>query len=97
MLIFVQVAVQLLQTLSILITNIRKDTSLYYLFSNNHINEIAQLVFDFSDEEALAHYITFMKAISFKLNPSTIQFFFQRSTNGKCAFSGGGVEFGEII
>ena len=31
---------QVLQTLSILIQNIRSETAIFYLFSNNYINEL---------------------------------------------------------
>ncbi|VDI76776.1 protein CLEC16A [Mytilus galloprovincialis] len=45
------ICVQLLQTLNILFENIKNETSLYYLLSNNHINSIIVHKFDFSDEE----------------------------------------------
>ena len=45
------VAKQVLQTLSILIQNIRSTTAIFYLFSNNHVNEIVALRFDFDDDE----------------------------------------------
>eukprot|EP01137_Pigoraptor_chileana_P000856 Opistho-2@37669 len=70
------VKVQLLQTLSILFENIRNETSIYYLLSNNHINEIIVHKFDFSDEEVLAYYISFIKTLSLRLNTHTIHFFF---------------------
>lgn len=70
------VCVQLLQTLNILFENIRNETSLYYLLSNNHVNSIIVHRFDFSDEEVMAYYISFLKTLSFKLNPHTIHFFF---------------------
>lgn len=44
---------QVLQTLSILIQNLRTQQTLYYLFSNNHINEIVSMRFDFEDDEVL--------------------------------------------
>lgn len=66
-----------MQTLSIMIQNLRSETSIFYLFSNNHINDIVQLGFDFEDEEVLGYYISFLKTISLKLNASTVQFFFQ--------------------
>ena len=47
-----------------------------YLLSNNHINSIIVLKLDFSDEEVLAYYISFLKTLSFKLNKHTIHFFF---------------------
>lgn len=70
------VTVQLLQTLNILFENIRHETSLYYLLSNNHVNSITQHKFDLSDEEVMAYYISYLKTLSFKLNPHTIHFFF---------------------
>ncbi|CAD7958076.1 unnamed protein product [Amoebophrya sp. A25] len=35
-----QLRVQLLQTLSILVTNVKETTSLYYLFSNNYLSQL---------------------------------------------------------
>jgi protein CLEC16A len=70
-------AVQLLQSLSILTANTRRETSIYYLFSNNYLNDLLALKqFDYGvDEEVLAWYISFLKAISLQLNEHTIQFF----------------------
>lgn len=70
------VTVQLLQTLNILFENIRSQTSLYFLLSNNHVNSIIVHKFDFSNEEVLAYYISFLKTLSLKLNLQTINFFF---------------------
>ena len=75
------VCVQLLQTLNILLENIHNETSIYYLLSNNHINSIIVHKFDFSDEEVMAYYITFLKTLSFHLNKNTIRFFYNESTN----------------
>ena len=68
---------QVLQTLSILIQNIRSQVAIFYLFSNNHVNDIVALRFDFDDDEVLGYYINLLKTISLKLNESTVQFFFQ--------------------
>ncbi|KAE9413570.1 hypothetical protein Angca_008667, partial [Angiostrongylus cantonensis] len=73
--------VQLLQTLNILFENIRHETSLYFLLSNNHVNSIITHNFDFNNEEIMAYYISFLKTLSFKLNPSTIHFFFNEATD----------------
>ena len=75
------VAVQMLQTMSIMIQNIRRDTSVYYLFSNNHINRLIAYDFDFANEELLAFYISFLKTVSLRLNEGTVQFFFQGHTD----------------
>ena len=90
------VKIQLLQTLSILIQNLKSEMALckasifilignfihffhhlsVYLLSNNHINELISHKWDFSNEDVLANYISFLKTISLQLNPRTIQFFF---------------------
>ncbi|KAL3877759.1 hypothetical protein ACJMK2_035421 [Sinanodonta woodiana] len=75
------ICVQLLQTLNILFENISNETSLYYLLSNNHVNSIIVHKFDFSDEEVMAYYISFLKTLSLKLNKHTIHFFYNEHTN----------------
>ncbi|KAK3607429.1 hypothetical protein CHS0354_035123 [Potamilus streckersoni] len=75
------ICVQLLQTLNILFENISNETSLYYLLSNNHVNSIIVHKFDFSDEEVMAYYISFLKTLSLKLNRHTIHFFYNEHTN----------------
>lgn len=66
------VSVQLLQTMSIMIQNLKNDHSIYYLFSNEHINFLINYSFDFRNEELLSYYISFLRAISGKLNKNTI-------------------------
>ncbi|XP_060028362.1 protein CLEC16A isoform X2 [Erinaceus europaeus] len=75
------VCVQLLQTLNILFENIGHETSLYYLLSNNYVNSIIVHKFDFSDEEIMAYYISFLKTLSLKLNKHTVHFFYNEHTN----------------
>lgn len=52
-----------------------------YLLSNNHVNSIIVHKFDFSDEEVMAYYISFLKTLSLKLNAHTIHFFYNEVTN----------------
>lgn len=62
--------------------------SLDYLLSNNHVNSILTHPFDFKNEECLAYYVSFLKTLSFKLNPNTVHFFFnevrRRATFSTC-------------
>ncbi len=75
------VHIQILQTLSILINCVRNDTSLYYLLSNNYINEIIIYPFAFATDENLCdQFASFMKSLSLKLNIQTVQFFFIEET-----------------
>jgi Uncharacterised conserved protein/CLEC16A C-terminal len=75
------VKVQLIQTLSILIQNISDERSVFYLLSNNFVNDLIVHQFDFNDEELLAYYISFLKTLSLKLNERTILFFFNERAN----------------
>ncbi|GBG33258.1 Protein CLEC16A-like [Hondaea fermentalgiana] len=68
--------VQIIQSVSILVQNIRSEISLYYTLSNNHVNRLISHKFDFTNEEILGHYISFLKTLSLRLNKNTIQFFF---------------------
>ena len=70
------VLLQILQTLSILVNCVRNDTSLYYLLSNNYINEIIMYPYDFGDDENLVdQFVSFMKSLSLRLDFKTVQFF----------------------
>eukprot|EP00850_Spirogloea_muscicola_P019717 SM000197S05460 [mRNA] locus=s197:215652:223016:+ [translate_table: standard] len=80
------VAVQLLQTLSIMIQNIKSQVAIYYLFSNEYINNIITYPFDFTDEELLAYYISFLRTVSMKLEKQTVSFFLLQTPEGGSAF-----------
>uniref|UniRef100_A0A0N5BX31 FPL domain-containing protein n=1 Tax=Strongyloides papillosus TaxID=174720 RepID=A0A0N5BX31_STREA len=71
-----KVDVQILQTSNMLFTNFKNETSLYYLLSNNYVNEIITHKFDLHDEDIVSNYISFLKTLSFKLNSHTVHFFF---------------------
>ena len=58
--------------------------SLDYLLSNNHVNSIIVHKFDFSDEEVMAYYISFLKTLSLKLNAHTIHFFYNEVNEVYC-------------
>jgi hypothetical protein len=73
-----KVKIQLIQTLSMMIENMRTPSSLYFILSNNRINDlISHHEIDFAhDEDLLAHYISFLKTLALKLDSNTVQFFF---------------------
>uniref|UniRef100_A0A0N4ZUZ3 FPL domain-containing protein n=1 Tax=Parastrongyloides trichosuri TaxID=131310 RepID=A0A0N4ZUZ3_PARTI len=71
-----KVDVQILQTSNMLFTNFKNETSLYYLLSNNYVNEIITHKFDLTDEDIISNYVSFLKTLSFKLNSHTVHFFF---------------------
>mmetsp|Transcript_61068 Transcript_61068/g.137871 ORF Transcript_61068/g.137871 Transcript_61068/m.137871 type:complete len:1000 (-) Transcript_61068:101-3100(-) len=87
------VQVQLLQTLSMLVQNIHRDTSLYYLFSNNYVNQLISTQLECSDEEILGYYISFLKSLALRLNNETIKFFFLNERLGAFPLYVEGVRF----
>ena len=76
-----KVKTQVIQTLSILIQNTDSEQAVFYLLSNNYINDLIVSKFDFTDDDLLAHYISFLKTLSFKLNTRTILFFYNDKAN----------------
>ena len=66
---------QVIQTINLLVKNVRTTTSFYYLLSNNYLNilMLKSNHLNFDNEEILAQYITLLKTISLKLNVQTIQ------------------------
>ncbi|XVE71913.1 hypothetical protein DITRI_Ditri10aG0189300 [Diplodiscus trichospermus] len=68
----VTVSLQLLQSISILIQNLKSEHAIYYMFSNEHVNYLITYSFDFRNEELLSYYISFLRAISGKLNKNTV-------------------------
>lgn len=84
--------VQVIQTISILVQNIRDEKSLCSMFlshltlidfilSNNHINSIITADLDFQDEDIVSQYISFMKVLSLSINEKTIHFFHNNVPN----------------
>jgi hypothetical protein len=78
-----QVKAQILQTISIFVSNLSDTTSLYYLLSNNYINTIISYMIpleqwsDSALDEMLPVYISFLKSMALQLanKPDLFQFF----------------------
>lgn len=49
------------------------ERSLFYLLSNNHVNDMIMFDFRLEDEEVLSHFASFLKTLSLRLNPNTVQ------------------------
>ena len=80
---------QLLQTLSLLIQNIDAGPSVYFILSNNHINDlIRHQGFDLTNEELIANYVSLLKAIALRLDKDTVQFFISEEPEPTAAPAG---------
>ncbi|EXC01921.1 hypothetical protein L484_018833 [Morus notabilis] len=62
----------LLQYLSIMIQNLDSEHAIYYCFSNDYINNIIIHQFDFDRGDLAQYYVSFLRAVSNKLNSDTI-------------------------
>ena len=69
------------------VTSWHPHTPTDYLLSNNHVNSIIVHKFDFSDEEVMAYYISFLKTLSLKLNTHTVHFFYNEVRTGQRSLS----------
>ncbi|KAL8100744.1 protein TRANSPARENT TESTA 9-like isoform X2 [Apium graveolens] len=80
------ISLQLLQTVSIMIQNLKSEHSIYYMFSNEYINYLITYKFDFRSEELVSYYISFLRAISGKLNKNTISLLIKIQNDEVVAF-----------
>lgn len=63
--------------MSILIQNIKEEQESFYLFSHPFLNKLISFNFDLTaNNELVDYFISFLKMLSLRLDPSSIQFFF---------------------
>ena len=71
----------LIKAISFLIQNIKDQTFLYFLFSNNFINKIISKNFALYGNDYFSMYVSLLKALSLRLDEKNIIFFYQEQTN----------------
>ena len=71
-----KINLELINTFSFLMVNIKDKTTIYYLFSGNCLNKIINKDHNNIDEEYLSYYINFLKSLSLRLDETTIQLFY---------------------
>ena len=78
----IEILLQIIKSMSALILTITNKTSLFYIFSNNFINNIiTNDDIQESSEDFLSFYVNFLKSLSLKIDTTTIQLFFQKEKN----------------
>ena len=75
------VKVQVIQCIVILLQNLSRQQSFYFVCSNNHINKMILAELDEDDEELMSNYVSFLKSVCLRLNDESVQFFFSRETS----------------
>jgi len=78
----IDILLQIIKSLSSLILTITDKAFLFYLFSNNFINNIItnDKIIE-SSEDFLSYYINFLKSLSMKIDVTTIKLFFHPEKN----------------
>ncbi|ESL11162.1 hypothetical protein TRSC58_01097 [Trypanosoma rangeli SC58] len=74
------VKVQAIQCITMMLQNLTRKSSMYFICSNNHLNRIISISIDETDDELLSTYVSFLKSLALRLNDDTVQFFFERET-----------------
>ena len=77
-----QITYTIIQSLSYLLVNLDKNkSSLYYILSNNFLNEIIQIDFSKFDDEFFSFYINLLKSLSMRIDDTMLQFFYNPNYN----------------
>ncbi|GET92978.1 hypothetical protein, conserved [Leishmania tarentolae] len=71
------IKLQSLQSVTVMLQNLSRTPSLYYLCSNNHINRMVAVEFDIHDDEFVSLYVSFLKSLALRCTPDTVQLFFE--------------------
>lgn len=72
---------RIIKSLALLLANLTNNQSLYFLLSNNFVNQIISNDFDSYDEDGLSYYVNFIKSLAFRIDSSTVQLFFHPQVN----------------
>eukprot|EP00210_Caulerpa_lentillifera_P008086 g7720.t1 len=72
------IAVQVLQSLAMLVQNIRNQRNLLRLLSSEAIGQVIELELDFSDEEVLCFFVSFLKSVTMRLDHTNVELFIKK-------------------
>jgi protein CLEC16A len=73
---FKEVVIEIIQSVSILLSNINAGANLNYLLSNPHMNELIIYYYNFTDEEIVDYYVAMLKSISLRIDIDNVSLFF---------------------
>ncbi|CAD2216565.1 hypothetical protein AGDE_12974 [Angomonas deanei] len=82
-----EIKINVLSSITLILQNLSRVSSIYLLCSNNHINRMIAIEFDEQDDELLSRYISFLKSLSMRLNKDSVQLFFDREYDAFPLFS----------
>ena len=72
----------LIQSLSILLVNISKSkVFLYYILSNNFVNDLLLIDYSKYDDEYYSYYVNFLKSLAMRLDKETVHLLYDQKSN----------------
>ena len=72
---------EIIKSFSVLILNMTSPQIIFFIFSNNFINQIISNDYTRHDEDFIFYYINFLKSLSMKIDSTSIQFFLHAQYN----------------
>ncbi|KAI9208603.1 uncharacterized protein BJ171DRAFT_489499 [Polychytrium aggregatum] len=81
------VVLNTLKFYNVLFEGVKQTHMLYFLFSNNYINDVLLIKYNTANEEILYHFITLLKNLSIKLDERTIRLLYNEHLNDFPLFS----------
>lgn len=73
---FKENVIEIIQSVSILLSNINIRANLNYLLSSPFINEFIVYYYNFTDEEVVEYYVSMLKSISLRIDIDNVSLFF---------------------
>eukprot|EP00210_Caulerpa_lentillifera_P005551 g5310.t1 len=74
-----RIAIQVLQTLAMLVQNIKNKDSLSYILNAEAIGIVTRMELDFNDEELLSYFVSFIKSVTMQLDESNVELFVEKT------------------
>ena len=71
----------IIQSLSILLVNIKSKDFLYFILSNNFINDLLLIDYSKYDDEYYSYYVNFLKSLAMRLDKDTFLLFYNKRSN----------------
>ena len=71
-----EVVIQVIKSLTMLLQNIQKSTSINYILSHPGMNKLIIEEYNFQDDEIIAYYINLLKGVIIRIDEFNVQLFF---------------------
>jgi protein CLEC16A len=84
---FKENTIEIIQSVSILLSNVNVRANLNYLLSNPHINEFIIYYYNFTDEEIVEYYVSMLKSISLRMDSENISLFYNEVCLSICSLA----------